>query len=123
MPIAITRAVPSSLAQCELTHLDRVPIDVARAAAQHDVYEAALRVLGCTIRHLPAADDLPDSVFVEDVAIVLDEVAVITRPGAVSRRAERETVAPVVSEYRELVAVAAPGTLDWGDLFRLGPPR
>jgi len=120
MPVAITRPVPASLAQCELTHLDRVPIDVDRASAQHQAYEAALAALGCTIRHLPATDDLPDSVFVEDVAIVLDEVAVITRPGAVSRRAERESVAPIVSEYRELVTISAPGTLDGGDVLRLG---
>ena len=120
MPLAITRPVPASLAECELTHLDRVPIDVGRASAQHQAYEAALTSLGCTIRHLPAADDLPDSVFVEDVAIVLDEVAVITRPGAVSRRAERDSVAPVLSEYRELVALSAPGTLDGGDVLRLG---
>jgi dimethylargininase len=120
MPIAITRPVPASLAQCELTHLDRVAIDVHRASAQHHAYEAALASLGCTIRHLPAADDLPDSVFVEDVAIVLDEVAVLTRPGAVSRRAERESVAPVVSQYRDLLAITAPGTLDGGDVLRLG---
>lgn len=120
MPVAITRPVPASLADCELTHLERVPIDVARAAAQHQVYEAALAALGCAIRRLPPADDLADSVFVEDVAIVLDEVAVITRPGAESRRGERASVAPVLSEYRELVTIAAPGTLDGGDVLRLG---
>ena len=118
--VAITRPVPASLAQCELTHLERVPIDVARAAAQHDAYEAALAALGCQVRRLPAADDLPDSVFVEDAAIVLDEVAVITRPGAESRRAERASVAPMLSEYRELLTIAAPGTLDGGDVLRLG---
>jgi dimethylargininase len=120
MRVALTRPVPASLAECQLTHLDRVPIDVRRAAAQHHQYEAALRALGCTIRQLPAADDLPDSVFVEDVAIVLDEVAVITRPGAASRRGERDSVAPVLSEYRPLVSIAAPGTLDGGDVLRLG---
>jgi dimethylargininase len=120
MPIALTRPVPASLASCELTHLDRVPIDVGRAVAQHRQYEAALRALGCTIRQLPATDDLPDSVFVEDVAIVLDEIAVITRPGAESRRGERDSVAPVLSEYRPLVSIAAPGTLDGGDVLRLG---
>ena len=120
MRTALTRPVPASLAQCELTHLDREPIDVARAAEQHRLYEAALRALGCTIRQLPAADDQPDSVFVEDVAVVLDEIAVITRPGAASRRGERASVAPVLSEYRELVTIAAPGTIDGGDVLRLG---
>ena len=116
----VTRPVPESLARCELTHLSRVPIDVAVASAQHQQYEEALRVLGCTVRHVPAAHELPDSVFVEDVAIVLDEIAIITRPGAASRRPEREAVAAVLSEYRPLQAIAAPGTLDGGDVLRLG---
>lgn len=120
MPIAITRAVPQSLARCELTHLARTPIDVTRAAGQHAHYEAALRAMGCTVRHLPTADDLPDSVFVEDVAIVLDEIAVIMRPGAESRRDERASVAAVLSEYRALHAIAAPGTMDGGDVLRIG---
>jgi dimethylargininase len=103
-----------------LTHQSRVAIDVAIAAAQHQQYEDALRALGCAVRHVPAAHDLPDSVFVEDVAIVLDEVAIITRPGAASRRPEREAVAAVLSEYRPLRALAAPGTLDGGDVLRIG---
>ena len=103
-----------------MTHLARVPIDVGVAAAQHAQYEEALRVLGCTVRHVPPAHDLPDSVFVEDVAIVLDEIAVITRPGAESRRPEREAVAAVVADYRPLQTIAAPGTLDGGDVLRLG---
>jgi dimethylargininase len=120
MRTALTRPVPASLARCELTHLDREPIDVALASEQHRQYEAALRALGCTIRQLPAADDQPDSVFVEDTAIVLDELAVMTRPGVESRRGERESVAPVLSEYRDLVTIAAPGTIDGGDVLRLG---
>lgn len=120
MAIAVTRPVPESLARCELTHLSRVPIDVGVASAQHRQYEEALRKLGCSLRHVPPAHDLPDSVFVEDVAIVLDEVAIITRPGAESRRPEREAVAAVLSEYRPLQSIAAPGTLDGGDVLRLG---
>ena len=120
MRIAVTRPVPESLARCELTHLSRVPIDVAAAEAQHQQYEEVLRTLGCSLRHVPPAHDLPDSVFVEDVAIVLDEIAIITRPGAESRRPEREAVAAVLSEYRLLQSIAAPGTLDGGDVLRLG---
>jgi dimethylargininase len=120
MPIAITRAVPASLARCELTHLARTPIDVTRAARQHAEYEAALEAMGCTLRRLPAADELPDSVFVEDVALVLDEMAVVMRPGAESRRNERASLAPVLSEYRTLDAIAAPGTMDGGDVLRIG---
>jgi dimethylargininase len=120
MPVALIRAVPESLPHCQLTHLARVPIDVTRAAEQHQQYEDTLRSLGCTVRHLPATHDLPDSVFVEDVAVVLDEVAIITRPGAASRRAERESIAAVLSEYRPLCVIQAPGTLDGGDVLRVG---
>jgi dimethylargininase len=120
MPIALIRAVPESLAHCELTHLARTPIDVTRAAEQHQRYEDTLRSLGCTVRHLPATHELPDSVFVEDVAVVLDELAIITRPGAESRRPERESIAAVLSEYRPLHAIQAPGTLDGGDVLRIG---
>lgn len=120
MLVAITREVPASIAECQLTYLPRTRIDVARAAEQHQQYEDALRALGCAIRRLPAADDLPDSVFVEDVALVLDEIAIVTRPGAESRRRERESVACVLSEYRPLRTIAAPGTLDGGDVLRVG---
>ena len=120
MRIAITRPVPESLARCELTHLARVPIDHALAAAEHAQYEEALRSLGCSVRHVPAAHDLPDSVFVEDVALVLDDVAVVTRPGAESRRAECATVAAVLGDYRPLRAIVSPGTVDGGDVLRIG---
>jgi dimethylargininase len=118
--IALTRPVPDSLSCCELTHLSRVPIDVAIARAQHAEYERALALLGCAIRHVPAAHDLPDSVFVEDTAIVLDEVAIVTRPGAESRRGEIAAVAEMLSDYRPLMFVTAPATVDGGDVLRLG---
>jgi len=120
MRIALTRPVPQSLARCELTHLDRMPIDVDLATEQHRLYEEALRALGCTVRQVHPAHELPDSVFVEDVALVLDEVAIITRPGAASRRLERDAVAAVLSEYRLLRSIEAPGTVDGGDVLRLG---
>lgn len=120
MPLAFTRPVPPSIVRCELTHLERVPIDVARAAAQHAAYEAALRSAGCEVRHLPAAPDLPDSVFVEDTAVVVDECAVIARPGAPSRRGETRSVAEALHALRELYAIEPPGTLDGGDVLRVG---
>ena len=109
MLIAVTRPVSSSLAKCELTHLAREPIDVARATAQHGAYEALLRSLGATIVGVPGADELPDAVFIEDTAIVLDELAVLTRPGAASRRAESAAVAPVLAAYRPVHAMTEPG--------------
>ncbi len=120
MRIALTRPVPQSLARCELTYLSRTPIDVTLATQQHQQYEEALRTLGCTVRHLPPTDDLPDSVFVEDAAIVLDEIAVITRPGAASRRLECASVAAALSELRPIASIEAPGTIDGGDVLRLG---
>jgi dimethylargininase len=120
MPIAITRKVSPALGQCELTHLERQSIDLARAAAQHLAYERCLERLGCRVVSLPAEPDLPDSVFVEDTAVVLDELAVVTRPGAASRRAETASVASVLAEYRPLAAIEAPATLDGGDVLVLG---
>ncbi len=119
MLTAITRKVSPALARCELTHLARAPIDVGRAAAQHGAYERALADLGCRVLSLPAEPDLPDSVFVEDVAVVVDELAVITRPGAPSRRSETASVARALAAHRPLAEIAAPGTLDGGDVLRL----
>jgi dimethylargininase len=118
--LALTRAVSPTLADCELTHLDRTPIDVARAEAQHAAYEAALRALGCEVQRVPAAPDNPDAVFIEDTAVVLDELAVITRPGAESRRTEVEPVARELSAFRPLHRLEAPGTLDGGDVLVVG---
>ncbi len=115
--LALTRAVPRSIERCELTHLAREPIDFARAVAQHDAYEAALASFGCRVERLPGTPDLPDSVFVEDTAIVLDALAIVTRPGAESRRAEVETVAARLREVRPLATIQSPGTLDGGDVL------
>lgn len=120
MQIAITRGVGAGIAACELTHLKRQGIDLDRARAQHRAYEEALARAGCRVESLPSLDDLPDAVFVEDVAVVLDEIAVVTRPGAVSRRPETTQIAPVLSEYRRVTFIQAPGTLDGGDVLRLG---
>ncbi|HEX5313633.1 MAG TPA: dimethylargininase, partial [Gammaproteobacteria bacterium] len=90
--IALTRAVSPAMARCELTWRERAPLDPARARRQHREYEETLRALGCRIVALPAEPALPDSVFVEDAAVVTEEIAVITRPGAPSRRGETESI-------------------------------
>jgi dimethylargininase len=115
--IALTRDISPALEHCELTHLERAPIDLARAREQHEAYERALAELGCDVRRLPAGDDMPDSVFIEDTAIVLDEVAVITRPGAASRRGETAAVADALAAHRKLVRLDAPARLDGGDVM------
>ncbi|HEX6558704.1 MAG TPA: arginine deiminase family protein [Longimicrobiales bacterium] len=118
--IAITRAVPDNFDRCELTHLARVPIDIARARREHEAYESALRSAGCTIVRLPALRDQADSVFVEDAAVVVAELAVVTRPGAASRRAETASMHALLQEYMSVAAIVAPGTLDGGDVLRIG---
>jgi dimethylargininase len=120
MPIAITRKVSPAITRCELTHLQREPIDLALAAEQHAAYERQLADLGCRVVSLPAEPELPDSVFVEDTAIVVDELAVVMRPGAEPRRGETPSVARVLAEHRPVAVIEAPGTLDGGDVLRLG---
>lgn len=120
MRTALTREVPATIVNCELTHLTREPIDFALAVEQHRQYERVLAELGCTIRRLPPLPDLPDSVFVEDTAVVLPEMTVITRPGAASRRPEVKSVADAMSQYRQLAFIESPGTLDGGDVLIVG---
>lgn len=118
--IAITRAVSRAIERCELTHLERRAIDLDLARAQHAAYEQALRDAGCEVLQLPEQPGLADSVFVEDTAVALDAVAVLTRPGAASRRGEIEAMAEALAPFRELRRIEAPGTLDGGDVLRLG---
>jgi dimethylargininase len=118
--IAITRGVSPAIADCELTHLDRRPIDFQTARAQHHAYQETLRALGCEVLSLPPDPALPDSVFVEDTAVVLDELAVLTRPGAPSRRPETAATADALRPYRPLVRIAPPGSMDGGDVLRVG---
>ncbi|MGK2961697.1 MAG: dimethylarginine dimethylaminohydrolase family protein [Gemmatimonadaceae bacterium] len=120
MLIALTRCVPPTIGDCELTHLEREPIDQARAVEQHSRYEEALAAAGCIVRPLPPLPDLPDSVFVEDTAVVLPELAITTRPGAESRRPEVESVAYALGPYRQLAFIEPPGTIDGGDVLRVG---
>jgi len=120
MQIAITCRVSPAIADCELTYQDRVEIDYDLACRQHQQYCEALAGLGCQVLSLPAQADLPDSVFVEDVALVLDEVAILTRPGVNSRRPEVDLIRPVLAEYRPLRSIAAPGTVEGGDILQLG---
>lgn len=106
--------------ECELTYLPRLQIAIERARAQHQEYVKTLETLGCRVICLPPEPDWPDSVFVEDTAIVLDQLAIITRPGALSRRAETASIASALQPYRELRFIQAPGTLDGGDVLQVG---
>jgi dimethylargininase len=117
---AVTRDINSAMGNCELTFLPRSDIDVGRARQQHQQYQSALSEMGCAVLTVPTAPGLSDSVFIEDTALVLDEVAVLCRPGAASRRAEVVGVESVLRQYRDLVSIQAPGTLDGGDLLVVG---
>ena len=118
--IALLREVSPSLVACELSSLDRAPIDVERARAQHAHYAAELTALGISIEWLEPLPENADAVFVEDTAVVLPEVAVITRPGVASRRNEVESVAASLAGHRPLKRIVAPGTLEGGDVVRIG---
>ena len=118
--IALTRELSRAIERCELTHRPRVPIDWAKASAQHAEYERLLTSLGCSVQRVTPELEMADSVFVEDTAIVLDEMAVMTRPGAESRRGETAAVAEILKAHRRMASVVAPGTLDGGDVLVVG---
>ena len=120
MRIAITRAVSPEIGRCELSYIERQPIDASLAAAQHDEYERQLAVLGCKVVRAADAPTMPDAVFVEDAAVVLDDAAIITRPGAESRRGETDSVAAVLERYRPLRRIEPPATVDGGDVLVVG---
>lgn len=120
MPIAITRAISESIINCELTHLERTPIDLEIARQQHKQYEEALKSIGCEVISLPEMPDLPDSVFVEDTAVILDEATIITNPGAISRQSEIDSIAEILKDYRTLIYIESPATVDGGDVLVVG---
>ena len=121
MRFAVTRAISDAFPECQLTCLPRTPIDLDRARAQHDAYEWALVELGCTVRRVDSGPDMPDAVFIEDVAVVFPQGAIMTRPGAESRRIETAAVADALARFglpqRE---IHEPGTLDGGDVLVVG---
>src|ERR1700682_3046113 len=120
MLTAITRAVSPALEHCELSFIERNPINMVRARAQHHAYETLLAALGARVISLAAEPDLPDSMFVEDPAIILDEIAVIFPLGTESRRSEAASLAQAIAPFRKLVHVTLPGTIEGGDVLRIG---
>jgi len=119
MLTAITRAVSPAFVNCELSFIDRHPIDLKIAQAQHRSYEKLLETLGATVISLPGEPDLPDSMFVEDPAIVLDELAVIMPLGTESRRREAESLSRAIAPYRQFAHIKLPGTMEGGDILRV----
>ena len=120
MPIAFVRNVSATINDCELTHMEHEAIDLAVARTQHDLYVQALRDMGCDVHELPQLDLQPDAVFVEDTAVVVPELAVLTNPGAVSRRGEVESTGDVLAEHRAIERISDAGQLEGGDVLRIG---
>lgn len=118
--IALTRDVSASLATGERTHRSREPIDVGLAARQLGEYRRALADCGASVTTLPALDDLPDAVFIEDVALILDEVAILFRMGVGSRREEPSRTAGEIARWREVVTLQEGASAEGGDVVRLG---
>ena len=118
--IAITRPVSPNINDCELSFHARQPIDVHKAIAQHADYENCLSGLGLKVVSLHPEPDLPDAVFVEDPAVVVDEVAIISIMGAPSRRPETESLVSALSRYRPIKRLITPATLEGGDVMRVG---
>lgn len=118
--VAIVRDVSDALADCELSFVERAPIDLVRARVQHAAYVTALEAAGCDVRQAPSLHGMADAVFVEDTVVVVDELATLTRPGAESRRSEVASMADMLRPLRPLARIQAPGTLDGGDVLRIG---
>jgi dimethylargininase len=119
MPRAFTRAVSPRLTECELTHLERVPIDAGKAVEQHAAYERALADAGFEIVRLEELADDPDAVFVEDTAVVLGDHVVITRPGVESRIGEVGSTAAGLAGHFEVHRMER-GFADGGDVLTIG---
>jgi dimethylargininase len=105
---------------CELSFAERTPIDNDLALAQHAAYRAMLNELGAEVIVVSSSDNLPDCVFVEDTAVVLEEVAIMASPGAPSRRGEIEAVEEALRLFRPIEWIRLPATLDGGDVLIVG---
>jgi dimethylargininase len=120
MLTALTRAVGPSIVHCELEFLARLEIDFAEAVREHCNYVTNLEALGLHVITLQADPQFPDGLFVEDPAIVLDEIAVICRMSAISRCGESPSISTALEPFRELIPITEPATIEGGDVMRLG---
>ncbi len=120
MTRALVRLPSRTLADCELLHVERQALDFAIAREQHAQYVTALEEAGVEVTALAEEPDLPDASFVEDTVVVLDEVAILCRPGTGSRAAEVERIKHETARIRPVRRIVAPGTIDGGDVLKLG---
>jgi dimethylargininase len=118
--IALTHRPSTNMAACQRTYVPQAAINLELAERQHAAYCRALAEHGAQVRTLDVNTSLPDCAFIEDSAIVLDEVAILCPMGTDSRRAEPGRIEPVLREYREVVRIDLPATLEGGDVLRIG---
>src|SRR5256714_12181706 len=117
---AITHKISPRIAECEITFIDRSPINLRLAVRQHDDYCDVLNKLGVIVKKLSENESYPDSCFVEDTAIVVDELAIICSMGVSSRRGETRLIERELSKYREIAHISLPATIEGGDVLRIG---
>ena len=120
MTLALTHVVSPDIARCELSFIERSSIDYDRAVKQHDAYCALLRDCGIKVIELTVNSAYPDSTFIEDTTVVVDEIAVMARMGAESRRGEVPGIETVLATYRKIDHIRPPATLEGGDVLRAG---
>jgi dimethylargininase len=118
--LALTHVPSPNLDQGERTHVARQAIDYVQAVAQHREYCRMLHDCGIQVRTLDVNRHLPDGTFIEDTAIILDEVAVLASMGTEARRAELAGIEPELRKYREVHRILPPATIEGGDVLRLG---
>jgi dimethylargininase len=117
--IALTHVVSPNIDKCELSFLDRNPINYNQAVRQHEQYCALLRDCGLQVVELSVNRSYPDSTFIEDTAVVVDELAVMASMGVESRRGEMRNVESVLASYRDISHIQLPATLEGGDVLRI----
>ncbi len=120
MTIALTRRPSSSLSTCEVTYVPPGRINHEFALQQYESYCQALREMGIEVQQLSPLEAYPDSVFIEDNAIVLDELAVVTTMGVSSRLGEVTSLRPILSQCRRVFDISPPATIEGGDVLRMG---
>jgi dimethylargininase len=119
VPIALVRGVPETFTEA-IVRGSAADLDVSDARAQHAEYCRALSAAGYAVELIAADEAHPDCPFLEDAAVVFEELAIATRPGAASRRGEVDPVAEAVGRHRELRRIQPPGTVDGGDVLWIG---
>jgi len=120
MQIALTHSVSPSIGRCELSFVERKPINYEMAVKQHEHYCAALSNCGIKVIELSVNRSYPDSTFIEDTAVVVDEIAIMASMGVDSRRGEIRGIELELAKYREIARIQPPATLEGGDVLLVG---